>query len=62
MANARADPKLPAYPPLHFLNGAVECASGGDDGGGNDGDGMRSFNPRGDADFPLLRSPSPARR
>ena len=57
MANARADPKLPAYPPLHFFNGAVEHASGGDDDGGNDGDGLQSFNPQGEADFLFHRVP-----
>ena len=45
-----ADPKKPSYPPLHFFDGAVECAnySGSDDGDDCD---VRSLNPQGKADF-----------
>jgi hypothetical protein len=56
-ANARANLKLPAHPPLHFFNGAVEHASGGNDGGGNNGDGVQSFNPQLEAGFVFCEVP-----
>ena len=58
MANARADQKLPEYPPLHFFNGAVEHAKGSNDGGGNNGKSVQSFNPQVEADF-LFRGVPP---
>ncbi len=60
-ANARADPKLPSYHPLHFFNGAVKRANcGRNDGGDNDGDDVRLLNPQGEADF-LFHGLSPLR-
>ncbi len=61
MANARADPKLPAYPPIHLFNGAVKHASGSNNSNGNVGDGVQSFNPRGEADL-IFRGVPPLQR
>ena len=47
----KGGPEIASVSSFTLSNGAVQRASGGNDGGGNDSDGMQSFNPQGEEDF-----------